>query len=75
MLSACGFGRPSGRPDEDLWATDAPGTGRSLSAAGFEIVHHEEIAATADPAGTQSGIPAEWARHWPSERTSGTVRR
>jgi SAM-dependent methyltransferase len=53
----------------------APTWIRVLRAAGFEIVHHEEIAAPRDAEGTRSGIPAAWARRWPSEQTWGAIRR
>jgi ubiquinone/menaquinone biosynthesis C-methylase UbiE len=53
----------------------APEWIRALGAAGFEVVHHEEIAAPADADGTRSGIPAGWAQRWPSEQTWGAVRR
>lgn len=53
----------------------APGWVRALRSAGFEIVHHEEIAAPAGATGTKFGIPAEWARRWPSEQTWGVIRR
>jgi SAM-dependent methyltransferase len=53
----------------------APDWIRALHAAGFDVVHHEEIAAPGDADGTRSGIPAEWARRWPSEQTWGAIRR
>ncbi len=53
----------------------APDWIRRLRAAGFEVVHHEEIAAPADADGTRSGIPAAWAQRWPSEQTWGAIRR
>ena len=53
----------------------APDWIRTLRATGFAIVHHEEIAAPDDADGTRSGIPADWARRWPSEQTWGAIRR
>jgi SAM-dependent methyltransferase len=53
----------------------APDWLRTLRAAGFEVVHHEEIAAPGDADGTRFGVPAEWARRWPSEQTWGAIRR
>jgi ubiquinone/menaquinone biosynthesis C-methylase UbiE len=53
----------------------APAWIRALRATGFEVVHHEEIAAPDDTEGTRSGIPAGWARRWPSEQTWGAIRR
>jgi ubiquinone/menaquinone biosynthesis C-methylase UbiE len=53
----------------------APSWIRALRAASFEIVHHEEIAAPGGAEGTRSGIPASWARRWPSEQTWGAIRR
>lgn len=53
----------------------APAWIRALRATGFEIVHHEELAAPADADGTRFGIPADWARRWPSEQTWGAIRR
>jgi len=53
----------------------APDWFRTLRAAGFEVVHHEEIAAPGDADGTRYGIPAAWAQRWPSEQTWGAIRR
>jgi SAM-dependent methyltransferase len=53
----------------------APAWIDTLRTAGFEIVHHAEISAPTDAEGTHFGIPAEWARRWPSEQTWGAIRR
>jgi ubiquinone/menaquinone biosynthesis C-methylase UbiE len=53
----------------------APGWIRALRAAGFEVVDHREIVAPEDATGIRSGIPAEWARSWPSEQTWCAIRR
>jgi SAM-dependent methyltransferase len=54
----------------------APAWIHALRSAGFEIVHHAEIAAPADADGTtRFGIPADWARRWPSEQTWCALRR
>jgi ubiquinone/menaquinone biosynthesis C-methylase UbiE len=52
----------------------APAWIRALRSAGFDIVHHEEIAAPAHADGTRFGIPASWAQRWPSEQTWGAIR-
>jgi SAM-dependent methyltransferase len=40
---------------------------RLFNETGFEIIDLIEVRAPADAAGDRSGVPAEWAKQWPSE--------
>lgn len=48
---------------------------RALWDAGFEVVDHREVRAPEDAEGESWGIPAAWARRWPSEQTFVAIRR
>jgi len=52
----------------------APDWLRALSAAGLTVIDHCELRAPDTAEGTRFGIPAEWAKRWPSEQTWVAVR-
>jgi SAM-dependent methyltransferase len=47
----------------------------ALRGAGFEVIDHREIRAPDDAHGVRFGIPADWAKRWPTEQTWVAVRR
>jgi SAM-dependent methyltransferase len=53
----------------------APGWIRTLHAAGFDVLDHEELQAPVDADASASGVPVAWAHRWPSEQTWVAVRR
>jgi ubiquinone/menaquinone biosynthesis C-methylase UbiE len=76
-----GFERPWFALDRMDWtdAIDEPGGieftrspadwMRHLRDAGFEVLDHREVRAPADASGAAWGVPADWARDFPSEET------